>query len=139
LWTGKGGEIFRKVAAKALTRYKDRLRQLTRRSRGRSIEQAVEDLRAYLPGWRGYLQVAQAPGIFRDLDEWAAPSPARATPQAVEMRPDDVPATSPTRRIAEHAQRIVGNSRSGWKNGAKTLNRVLTLSYFDRLGVPRFS
>ncbi len=138
-WTGKGGEIFRKVAVKALTRYKDRLRQLTRRTRGRSLERVAEDLRAYLLGWKGYFQLAQTPKIFRELDEWLRhrlrvlhlKQWKRGTTMYRELRKLGA---SP-----DHAQRIAGNSRSWWKNGAKALNRVLTIGYFDRLGVPRLS
>jgi RNA-directed DNA polymerase len=62
--------VKRKVAAKALDRLKARLRQLTRRTRGRSMGQIVEELRAYLLGWKQYFQLARMPFVFRELDEW---------------------------------------------------------------------
>ena len=133
------GEVCRAVSKKAQARYKDRIRMLTRRTRGRSIEQVAEDLRAYLPGWKGYFHLAQTPGIFRELDEWLRhrlrvlhlKQWKRGTTMYRELRQLGA---SP-----EHAQRIAANSPSWWKNGAKALNRVLTIGYFDRLGVPRLS
>jgi RNA-directed DNA polymerase len=54
------------VATKALDSLKARIRQLTRRSGGRSMEQVVEKLRPYLLGWKAYFGVAQTPRVWRD-------------------------------------------------------------------------
>ncbi len=59
-----------RVAKKAVQTYKQRISWMTRRSLGLSLEQVVERLRAYLPGWKAYFQLAQTPGVFRGLDEW---------------------------------------------------------------------
>jgi group II intron reverse transcriptase/maturase len=69
-WVGPGRAVRRKVAGKALMAMKDRVRQITGRNRGRSVAQVAVDLRAYLVGWKGYFQLADTPGIFRQLDEW---------------------------------------------------------------------
>ncbi|MPW22200.1 group II intron reverse transcriptase/maturase, partial [Paraburkholderia sp. CNPSo 3157] len=37
------------------------------------------------------------------------------------------------------AHQVAANSRRWWRNSGQLLNRVLTLAYFDRLGVPRLS
>jgi hypothetical protein len=37
------------------------------------------------------------------------------------------------------AQRVAANSRCGWRNSCGEINRVLTIAYFDKLGVPRLS
>ena len=39
----------------------------------------------------------------------------------------------------ELAARIAANARRWWRNSRMALNRVLTVAYFDRLGVPKFS
>jgi hypothetical protein len=54
LWQTRGGDVRRAVSTKALQAFKRRIRQLTRRNGGRSIEQVVEKLRSYLLGWTGY-------------------------------------------------------------------------------------
>ena len=49
---------------------KDRVRQITKRSGGRSMRQVVEGLREYLPGWKNYFQLGQVKSVFEDLDKW---------------------------------------------------------------------
>ena len=61
LWVAKGKEVKCAVAKKALDNFKDRIRQLTRRSGGRSMAQVVEKLRPYLLGWKAYFGLAQTP------------------------------------------------------------------------------
>ena len=69
-WTAPKQQTKLKVAPKALTTFKTRIRQLTRRSGGKSIEQVVERLRPYLLGWKNYFRLSETPGIFKSLDEW---------------------------------------------------------------------
>lgn len=69
-WYGPGGQVKCRVADKAKETYKQRIRQLTRRSGGRSLPDVVERLRTDMPGWKGYFQLAQTPKVFRELDEW---------------------------------------------------------------------
>lgn len=69
-WVAPGGVIKRKVAAKALRAFKQRVRQLTRRNGGRSMQAVAERLRSYVLGWKAYFRLAQTPGVFKDLDKW---------------------------------------------------------------------
>ncbi len=68
-WFAKEG-VKRRVAAKPLATFKQRVRQLTRRSCGRGMAEVVERLRPYLMGWKAYFGLAQTSGIWRSLDEW---------------------------------------------------------------------
>ena len=70
LWVARGGEVKRKVAKKPLETFKQRIRELTGRSGGRSMAQTVQRLRAYMLGWKGYFNLAQTPKVWRTLDEW---------------------------------------------------------------------
>jgi RNA-directed DNA polymerase len=65
-----GTEPRRRIAPQALTRFKARVRELTRRTRGRSLAQIVKELSVYLIGWRGYFGSCQTPSVLRKLDEW---------------------------------------------------------------------
>ncbi|EQD42699.1 group II intron-encoding maturase, partial [mine drainage metagenome] len=134
-----GGVVKRRVARKALQAYKTRIRQLTRRSGGRSIEQVVERLNAYVPGWKGYFQLSQTPSVFADLDgwlrhrlralhlkQWKRGSTMFAALQRLGASPSD-------------ALVVASNSRCWWKNSQMRLNRALPTAYFDRLGVPRLA
>src|SRR5512132_1771005 len=49
-----GKEPRRRIAPQALARFKSRVRELTRRTRGASLARIVEELSRYLVGWRGY-------------------------------------------------------------------------------------
>jgi group II intron reverse transcriptase/maturase len=70
LWVAPGGTVTHRVSRKALTAMKNRVRVLTRRTRGRSLEQIAHDLRAFLIGWKGYFQLAQTPKVYGKLDQW---------------------------------------------------------------------
>jgi RNA-directed DNA polymerase len=59
----------RRVADKALARFKDRVRELTRRHRGVSLERMIADLNPLLRGWAGYFGFSQLRELG-SLDGW---------------------------------------------------------------------
>ena len=139
LWVAPGGVVKRKVAAKPLLAFKHRIRGLTRRSGGRSMKEVVERLRTYMLGWKGYFRLAQTPKIWRELDEWL-----RHRLRAIQLKHWRRGTTiyRELRALGANpavAQQVAANSRRWWCNSDKLLNRVLTIEYFDRLGVPRLS
>ena len=139
LWLTRKGEVKRAVAGKALEKYKQRLRQLTRRSGGISLDEVVEKLRAYIPGWKGYFQLAQTPGVFRELDEWL-----RHRLRALQLKQWKRGKTMYRELRAlgaseENARRVAGNSVRWWHNSRLALNCIMPISYFDRLGIPRLA
>ena len=69
-FTGGKSPNRRKVAPKALARCKARVKELTRRSQGRSLGKVITTLSVYLRGWRGYFGFCQTPAVLRDLDSW---------------------------------------------------------------------
>jgi len=68
-WSRRG-EVRRAVSYKAQKQFKQRIRQLTRRNCGRSMQRVVDDLRRYLLGWKAYFSLSQTPKILRLLEEW---------------------------------------------------------------------
>jgi len=60
----------RRLAPKAIARFKQRVRELTRRTRGVKVETMVAQLSRYLMGWRGYFSFCQTPTVLRSLEEW---------------------------------------------------------------------
>jgi RNA-directed DNA polymerase len=62
--------VRRRIAPKALTRFKDRVRELTQRTRGISVDQMIGTLKRYLTGWRGYFGFCETPSVLKQLDEW---------------------------------------------------------------------
>jgi RNA-directed DNA polymerase len=65
-----GRNAKRSIAPKALTRFKERVRELTGRTRGRSVADVVERLSRYLNGWGGYFGFCQTPSELKGLDGW---------------------------------------------------------------------
>src|SRR5213593_4668715 len=65
-----GKELKRKIAPKAIDRFKERVREITHKSRGRSMEKVMEELARYLRGWRGYFGFCETPSVLQRLDAW---------------------------------------------------------------------
>ena len=65
-----GQEPRRRIAPQALARFKAKVRELTRRTRGRCLVQIAKELSTYLIGWRGYFGFCQSPSVLRVLDQW---------------------------------------------------------------------
>ena len=59
----------RRIADKAVTRFKDRVRVLTRRHRGVSLDRMIADLNPLLRGWAGYFGFSQLHELA-SLDGW---------------------------------------------------------------------
>ena len=60
----------RRIAPKAVLRFKAKVRELTSRTRGVSIERMAEELAQYLKGWLGYFGKCQTPSVLQSLEEW---------------------------------------------------------------------
>ena len=139
LWVAPKGEVKRAVAAKPRATFKQRIRQLSRRSGGRSMHEVVQRLRPYLMGWKAYYGLAQTPRVWRELDEWL-----RHRLRAIQLKQwkrgttmyRELRALGASQNVA---RRVAANSRRWWRNSGKLLKGVLTIDHFDRLGLPRLS
>src|SRR5712671_2432411 len=60
----------RRIAPKALLRCKQKIRELTQRTRGISLEQMMKELATYLRGWKSYFGFCQTPSLLQQLDQW---------------------------------------------------------------------
>jgi RNA-directed DNA polymerase len=60
----------RRIAPKALDKFKTQIRDMTRRTRGISLPQLIEELRPYLIGWRGYFGSCQTLRVLTNLEAW---------------------------------------------------------------------
>ena len=135
-WLGKGG-VRRRVATKAVLAFKQRVRELTRRSGGRSMAQVVERLRAYLLGWKAYFRLADTPRVWSDLDQWI-----RHRVRAIQLKHWKRSSTIYRELLARGAPanvaaQVAGNARRWWRNSGMLLNSVLKLAWADQLGIPR--
>ena len=64
------GEVLVRVAKQALDRCRDKLRQLTRRTRSGQLADIIQQINEYRMGWIGYFRLADTPSVFAELDEW---------------------------------------------------------------------
>ena len=127
----------REIAPMAVKRFKHRVRQITRRARGVSIDRVVKDLRPYLRGWSEFFGWCETPWLLRDLDKWVrhrlrcylwvqwrTPRRRRARLGVLGVKPG----------LAAY----ISWSRGPWRpSGSKTLNFAIRNAYFDDLGLPR--
>ena len=139
-WVAPGQAVKRRVAPKALCAMKDRVRQITRRSGGRSIGQVVAELRRYVVGWRAYFRLADTPGVFAGVQKWLyrrlralhLKHWKRGTSVYRELRARGV--SEPVAATAAHY------CRNWWRvAGHRALHLALPTGYFDRWGVPRLA
>jgi RNA-directed DNA polymerase len=128
----------RRLAPKAVERFKRRVRELTRRTRGVSFAQMVEDLSKYLRGWQSYFGFSQIPSQLRGLEQWL-----RRRLRAVLWKQWK----RGRRRFAELRKRGVGvqlaaktagSAHGPWQlANSPGLAIALPTAYFDSLGLPR--
>jgi RNA-directed DNA polymerase len=136
-WVAAGGKIKRRVATKALATFKQRVRELTRRSCGYSLDMVVKQLRVYVLGWKAYFRLADTPGVWSDLDQWI-----RHRVRATQLKQWER-GTTTYRELRKRgassdvAAQVAANTRRWWRNSGMLLHRVLNLRWADELGIPR--
>jgi len=128
----------RRIAPKALLLCKQRIRELTRRTRGISLEQMIKELAAYLRGWKSYFGFCQTTSTLRNLDYWIRhrlrsmiwKQWKHGKQRFGELRQRGVG--------KELAAQTAGSSHGPWRlANSPALSIALPLAYFDSLGLPR--
>jgi hypothetical protein len=138
-WVGPGKQVKRRVAAKALAAMKDRVRRITRRTRGQSLAQVCEQMRVYLSGWKQYFRLAETPGVFARLDEWLRHR-LRALQLKQWKRGTTIYRELRVRGLSsDAAARVARYGRRWWHNSAMAIHLALPNSLFDKLGLPRLA
>jgi RNA-directed DNA polymerase len=126
-----------KVAPASVERFKMKLKALFRRGRGRNVGRFVrDDLAPVLRGRINYFGLAEAKGIFEELDQWIR-HPLRDIIWRQWKRP--YPRSRNLMRLGldeERAWKSATNGRGPWWNsGASRLNQALPKKCFDALGL----
>jgi RNA-directed DNA polymerase len=138
-WFGPKSTVKRRVAKKSLTKMKEQVRFITKRSGGRSMEQVAAKLRSYLLGWKAYFQLADTLGTFADLDKWI-----RHRLRAIHLKHWKRGTTIFRELTARglprvEAAKVAGNGRRWWRNSGMLINKAFPNRYFDQLGIPRLA
>jgi RNA-directed DNA polymerase len=130
----------RRVAPKAVDRFKERVRELTSRTRGVSIPRMSEELAAYLRGWLGYFGKCETPSVLEGLEKWLRrrlrsalwKQWKRGTVRFAELRQRGV--------SKDLAAQTAGSAHGPWRLAkSPALNAALPNAYFDSLGIPRLT
>src|ERR1700684_2285785 len=132
-----GPEVKRVIAPKALDRFKQRIREITRRAKSVSMETTMEELAPYMRGWRSYFGFCETPEVLVSLTgwvrlrlraalwrQWKTPRRRRAALLELGVRP----------RLASNT---AGSGLGPWYLArAKALAFGLSNAYFKSLGLP---
>jgi len=128
----------RRIAPKALLRFKQKIRELTGRSRGISEEQMTKELTSYLRGWKSYFGFCETPSVLQGLDQWIRrrlrsmiwKQWKRGTVRFRELRKRGVG--------RDLAAQTAGARHSCWRLAqSPAMNHALPTAHFDSLGLPR--
>jgi RNA-directed DNA polymerase len=127
----------RRIAPKVVVRFKERIRELTSRTRGVSIERMAEELARYLRGWIGYFGNCETPSVLRGLEKWTRRRLRSAIWKQWKYG---------RRRFAELrkrgvgrdlAARTAGSAHGPWQlANSPALAIALPNAYFTSLGIP---
>jgi RNA-directed DNA polymerase len=132
-----GETVKRRIAPKAVIRFKERVRELTCRTRGVSTERMAEELARYLRGWIGYFGHCETPRVLQSLEEWTRRRMRsaswkqwkRGTTRFAELRKRGVG--------QDLAARAAGSAHGPWQlANSPALALALPNAYFAALGIP---
>jgi RNA-directed DNA polymerase len=130
----------RRIAPKAVDRFKERVRELTRRMRGVSTERMAEELARYLRGWLGYFGKCETPSVLEGLEKWFRrrlrsaiwKQWKRGSVRFAELRHRGVG--------KDLAAQTAGSAHGPWRlSNSPALSIALPNAYFDSLGIPRLA
>src|SRR5471030_851083 len=132
-----GPDIKRTIAPKSLERFKQRIRETTRRAKGVSIKTTMEELATYMRGWRGYFGFCETPEVLTALTRWV-----RLRLRAALWRQWKTPRRRRAALIANGvsewaARNTAGSGRGPWYLArSRALSTGLSNAYFKSLGMP---
>lgn len=125
-----------RLAEKTRKRFKDRVRELTRKNRSISLDERLEKLNRYLRGWIGYFRLIDTPSILQELDEWI-----RRRLRACLLKQWKKPRTRRRKLVAlgipEDWARLISGSRKGiWRlSNTPQVNKALGLAFWRNQGL----
>ncbi|MGH9158768.1 MAG: group II intron reverse transcriptase/maturase [Vicinamibacteraceae bacterium] len=132
-----GPEVKRVIAPKALGRFKRRVREITQRAKGVSIETTIEELAPYIRGWRSYFGFCETPVVLQYLTRWV-----RLRLRAALWRQWKTPRRRRAALVAlgvseRLARNTASSGRGPWYLArSKALSVGLSNAYFKSLGLP---
>jgi RNA-directed DNA polymerase len=128
------------IAPKSLLRFKKRIRALTKRNRGVSLERMVAELRLYLTGWRGYFSYCETPWVLSRLDSWIRRRLRCFQWKKWKQGKTRFAALCKRGVGKDLAAKTAGSSRGPWHlSRSRALQVALPGAHFDSLGLPHLN
>ncbi len=124
------------IAPKSLERAKDRIRRITRRNRGVSLERMMGELNSFLIGWVTYFRFAACKGHLQRLDEWTRRK-LRCVRLKQRKRPKPIADFLRSLGVPEWRAWLLGLSGKGWWRmaGSPQAAEAMTLAWFKDQGL----
>src|SRR6266700_3665519 len=128
----------RRIAPKALDKFKTQIRDMTRRTRGISLPQFIDDLTPYLIGWRGYFGFCQTPRVLTNLEAWIRRRLRSYLWWQWQNGPNRFKELR-RRGVPKFQAAVAAGSPTGfWRmSGHPAVQQALRNPFFDALGLPR--
>jgi RNA-directed DNA polymerase len=126
LWEGR-----LTIAPRSLERAKRRIRKITRRNRGISLEQMIGELNSYLTGWVTYFRYAACKGHLQRLDEWIRRK-LRCVRLKQRKRAKSIADFLQSLGVPERNAWILALSGKGWwrKSGTPQAHQAMDIAWF---------
>jgi RNA-directed DNA polymerase len=128
----------RRIAPKALLRCKQKIRELTQRTRGISLEQMMKELATYLRGWKSNFGFCQTPSLLKALEEWIR---RRLRSMIWKQWKSGIQRYAKLRQLGigwDLAAQTADSPHGPWHlANSPALSYALPIAYFDSLGLPR--
>jgi RNA-directed DNA polymerase len=124
------------IAPRSLERAKRRIREITRRSRGISLERMIGELNSYLMGWVTYFRYAACKRHLRRLDEWIRRK-LRCVRLKQRKRAKPIADFLQSLGVPEWNAWILALSGKGWwrKSGTPQAHQAMSIAWFRAQGL----
>jgi RNA-directed DNA polymerase len=130
----------RRIAPQAVDRFKEKIRELTRRNKGVGIERMVNQLTRYLRGWIGYFGKCQTPSVLAGLAQWIRRRLRSAIWRQWRLGSTKFARLRQRGVGKDLAAQTAGSAHGPWRIAdSPGLHIALPNAYFDSLGLPRLT
>jgi RNA-directed DNA polymerase len=133
MYLRKGGVGIR-LAPETIKRVKDKIREMTSRSKAESISDRIRRINSYLGGWLGYYALAETPSKFREIEGWLRRRLRMCVWKQwkqVRTRYRELQALG----LPENVARRMANAQKGYWRMSMQLNNALNNNYWCKQGL----
>jgi RNA-directed DNA polymerase len=136
----RDGEIKVRIDPEARRRAKGKLRRITARSWGVSMERRIDATNGFVRGWVGYFHIAETPSVFSELDEWLRRRLRQARWKQWKRTSTKVRKLRALGIPAQTAYEWANTSKGPWRiSGSPPLARAMPNAYWRNQGLIGFS